>query len=391
MPQKKIALQVVEESLNELESPKGSLLSAIQKLQRAATIVNDEDKKVWCSIQLADIKYTKPLSDFLEFLVKNRDIATQEIKDQIKVYTKKLKDLGLKEEIHYTNEELNVKVDQSGGGYKNIGFIVERYADLVRLKIGNDGTYYKNHLNQHINYVKKKAHELASELYSQLKFSGTVSNSFDILKEAIDDRLLDLNPLIAEQLMLAFKSVSSNKEEEWAQALTTCRRLLEALADQLYPPKKEKISGRSVGQTQYVNRLWAFMEESIESESNKALAKSHIDFLGSWLENVNKLTNKGVHAELERLEAVKSVFHTYLVIADILKYLNKSDVFGAKANINTATLDELEALLNINRTIAKEIVKVRIREGRLDLDVLKNISGIGKKTLDKINEIYGIE
>lgn len=391
MPQKKIALQIIEESLNELESPKGSLLSAIQKLQRAATIVNDDDKKVWCSIQLADTKYTKTLSDFLEFLVKNRDITTQEIKDQIKVYTKKLKDLGLKEEIHYTNEELNVKVDQSGGGYKNIGFIVERYADLIRLKIGNDGTYYKNHLNQHINYVKKKAHELASELYSQLKFSGTVSNSFDILKEAIDDRLLDLNPLIAEQLMLAFKSVSSNKEEEWSQALTTCRRLLETLADELYPPKKEKFNGRSVGQTQYVNRLWAFMEESIESESNKALAKSHIDFLGVWLENVNKLTHKGVHAELERLEAVKSVFHTYLVVADILKYINKTNVCGVKANINTATLDELEALLNITRTIAKEIVKVRIREGRLDLDTLKNISGIGKKTLDKISEIYGIE
>ena len=50
MPQKKIALQIIEESLNELESPKGSLLSAIQKLQRASRIVNDEDKRIWCSI-----------------------------------------------------------------------------------------------------------------------------------------------------------------------------------------------------------------------------------------------------------------------------------------------------------------------------------------------------
>ena len=43
----------------------------------------------------------------------------------------------------------------------------------------------------------------------------------------------------------------------------------------------------------------------------------------------------------------------------------------SKPDINKATLDELEALLNINRTIAKEIVKARVREGKLDLDILK--------------------
>lgn len=31
MPHKKVALQLIEETLKELESPKGSLLSAIQK------------------------------------------------------------------------------------------------------------------------------------------------------------------------------------------------------------------------------------------------------------------------------------------------------------------------------------------------------------------------
>ena len=43
MPHKKVALQLIEETLKELESPKGSLLSAIQKLQRTSDIINDED------------------------------------------------------------------------------------------------------------------------------------------------------------------------------------------------------------------------------------------------------------------------------------------------------------------------------------------------------------
>ncbi|EFC2220066.1 helix-hairpin-helix domain-containing protein, partial [Escherichia coli] len=56
MPHKKVALQLIEETLKELESPKGSLLSAIQKLQRTSDIINDDDKKIWCAIQLGDTK-----------------------------------------------------------------------------------------------------------------------------------------------------------------------------------------------------------------------------------------------------------------------------------------------------------------------------------------------
>lgn len=390
MPHKKVALQLIEETLKELESPKGSLLSAIQKLQRTADIINDEDIKIWCAIQLGDPKYTMPLIEFFKFVIEAENPETKSFQNNLDKRMQNLAKMGIKSDMHYPNEEIRWENDNSGGGYNNIGFIEEQYSDLVRRKSGNDGTYYQNNLSQHLNYVRKKAHELASQIFNQLKFSGTVSNCFDILKNAVDDKLLDLNPVIAEQLMLAFKAISSDKEEEWSQALTTCRRLLEGLADELYPASKEKFNGRAVGQGQYVNRLWAFMDGAIQSDSNKDLAKAHIDFLGSWLDKVNKLTNKGVHAELDRIEAVKSVFHTYLVVADLLEYMSNTKATVSKPDINKATLDELEALLNINRTIAKEIVKARVREGKLDLDILRNIKGIGAKTLESINEAFVI-
>lgn len=388
MPHKKVALQLIEETLKELESPKGSLLSAIQKLQRTADIINDEDIKIWCAIQLGDPKYTMPLIEFFNFVIEAENPETKSFQNNLDKRMQNLAKMGIKSDMHYPNEEIRWKNDNSGGGYNNIGFIEEQYSDLVRRKSGNDGTYYQNNLSQHLNYVRKKAHELASQIFNQLKFSGTVSNCFDILKNAVDDKLLDLNPVIAEQLMLAFKAISSDKEEEWSQALTTCRRLMEGLADELYPASKEKFNGRAVGQGQYVNRLWAFMDGAIQSDSNKDLAKAHIDFLGSWLDKVNKLTNKGVHAELDRIEAVKSVFHTYLVVADLLEYMPNTKTSVSKPDINKATLDELEALLNINRTIAKEIVKARVREGKLDLDILKSIKGIGAKTLSTIQEVF---
>lgn len=395
MQEKKVALQVIEESLKELESPKGSILSAVQKLQRSASIVGDEQKRLWCSIQLGDSTYVHPLKDLSDFLVKHQGPSTSEYEEGISKHIKTLEKLGLTHEIHFTNEEINIKLNASGGGYVNIGFVEERYADLVRLKKGNDGTHYKNPLNNHLNFVKKKAHEIASDLYKQLKFSGTVSNCFDLLRDAVDDKLLDLNPVISEQLMLAFKSVSSNKEEEWSQALTTCRRLIEALADELYPAKNDNDNGngngRALGKTQYVNRIWAFMDASIESKSNKELAKSHVDFLGSWLEKINRLSNKGVHAELGQLEATKAVFHTYLLIADIVEYMEEKPESSGKPDINSATIDEIEALLGVNRNIAKEIFKYRVKEGALDCESLSKIGGVGPKTIQKAKQEFTID
>ncbi|AIV66214.1 helix-hairpin-helix motif family protein [Burkholderia pseudomallei MSHR4375] len=227
-------------------------------------------------------------------------------------------------------------------------------------------------------------------MFNQLKFAGTVSNSFDVLRTAVDDKLLDLNPVLAEQLMLAFRGVSSSNDEEWSQALTTCRRLLEGLADQLYPVNKEPAKGRALGQTQYVNRLWAFMDNAIESESNRELAKTHVDFLGSWLEKTNKITNKGVHAEVQQLEAVKAVFHTYLVIADLLDYLGSGQASKAKPDINSATIDELEALLDISRATAKEIVKARVQHGKLDKILLSKVHGVGPKTVEKAVSAFAL-
>jgi len=297
-------------------------------------------------------------------------------------YLNALTALGLKEEIHYSSEERAIKRSEAGGGYKNIGTIDEILASLSRKKLGNDGTFYQNNLTEHINYVRRVAHDKASTLYNKVAFSSTPQTSLDILRAEVDSKLLDLAPKAAEKLMVAFRSVASEHPEEWSHALTSCRRFLEDLADVLYPPKDEQVKGRTLGKPQYINRLWAFMDESIESESNRDLAKAHVDYLGSYLERAHKLGHKGVHADLSRTEAIKAVFHTYLLVADILDYLEKGSNRGPKnLNIHTASLDELESVLGISRAMAKEIIKLRVEHGVLDIARLATIKGVRQKTL----------
>lgn len=382
------AVQILEECLEELESSKGSVSNAVQKLYRASSFLGEEDISTWCEIQLGEFKYTLPLNRLIDALEKqatgNKSKKTEEV---ISSTVKELKELGLKPTEHYSTEELNVKLNKGGGGYTNISFVEEKYLDLVRTKSGNDGKYYKTNLSQHLAYVRKATHQKATSLYSKYASLSAPASTFDTLKEAVDDRLLDLSPPIAEQLMVAFRRISSDIPEEWSQALTSCRRLIESLADKLYPPRTESVKGRAVGQNQYINRLWAYMDEVIESDSNKELAKAHVDYLGGYLQRIHKISNKGVHTDLTRVEAIKAVFHLYLTIADILDYLEPTSI-DLKPNIHIVSLDKIREYLGVNQNIAKQIVRLRATEGKITEQSLMSIKGVGPKTIDKAKQVF---
>ncbi len=391
------AKNILKESLKELESPKGSVLTGVQKLSRASNILGDEDIFIWCEIQLGNPTYTFPLENYISKLStvvaeKNKNgKASTESKKELQNTRKVLKDLKLKQNIHFTGSEIIVKNFESGGGYSNIGTIEEIYTDLVRAKKGNDGTYYKRRLQDNISYVKKVAYSMANRLYNKIVFSDIPQTAFDVLKEEVDDKLLDLDPELAEKLMLAFRGVMSDKQEEWSQALTSCRRLIEGLANNLYPSTDKKINGRSLGKNQYINRLWAFMDNSIESNSDKELAKAHVNFLGKYLESTHDKTHKGVHAVITRYEAIKTVLHTYLVIADILDYLDQPETQNKKLNIHTASLDEIESVLGTSRTIAKDIFKLRFDQDSIDEEKLLDINGVGPRTVSKAKEFFSFD
>ncbi len=413
------AEELLRDALKELESAKGSVLTGVQRLYRAANLLGEEDISIWCEIQLGVSKYITPLkthvdklnkaiddydaleapksikgnrrNDPAEKAVVGNDGEEERIYNELLGHLKVLRAVGLKEDAHYPPEELLIKADEAGGGYQNIGTIEGIYDGLTRERRGNDGTHYRTHLSNHINYVRRAAHEKASQLYKKVAFSNTPQTSLDIVKDAVDSKLLDLAPMAAEKLMIAFKSVASDSPEEWSHALTTCRRFIEELADALYPARDEQVKGRPLGKGQYINRLWAFMDSVIESESNRELAKAHVDYLGSYLERTHKLSHKGVHADLTRIEAVKAVFHAYLVAADILDYLKRDPTTKKKLNIHTASIDELESVLNINRNLAKEIVKLRVEYGVIDTARLATVKGMGPKTVALAEKILSFE
>jgi hypothetical protein len=184
----------------------------------------------------------------------------------------------------------------------------------------------------------------------------------------------------------------SNDKEELSQSLTTCRRVIERFADTVFPSKEELYKGRKVGKPQYINRIWAFIDLAIESNSNRTLSHSHLEFLGNYLDSIHKVTNKGVHSDITQIESVKTIFHLYLLFADLLDCLNLDiqKPTNGKIDINKASIDELEALGKLKRTTAKEVIKNRVENGKLTDKLLMAIPGIGPKTLKTLKEYFQI-
>ena len=386
------ALDILKDSMKELQSEKGSILAGVQKLSHASNLLGENDIAIWCEIQLGNSEITQSLKEYINILIDLSKDNNESNKCKLESIKDKLIKCGLKENIHYSYDEIKVKASESGGGYQNIGFIEDKYQNLIKGKKGNDGTYYITNLSENINFVKSRAYKHATELYNKYKFSDTPQTVIDILKNEVDDKLLDLDPTLAEKLMLMFKSVASNNQEELSQSLTTCRRFIESLADVLYPATDEKINGRLLGQQNYINRIWAFMDKSIQSASNKEMAKAHVDYLGVWLQKTHKISNKGVHTDVTKLEATKAVLHIYLILGDILNYLD-FDIKESELiiNIHEASLDELQSFLDISKNQAKDIVKMRVIKGRIEPKDLLEIKGIGSKTVKKAEEIFSFD
>lgn len=166
----------------------------------------------------------EPLRALIKAAFARQEVPSKENVAALEEAFKRVVQSGLRLDEDVTDEELDVKSTEASGGFANIGFVEERYADLVRLKRGSDGTHDKNNLNEALNLARKRAHSEATRLYSRLAYADTPQTSLDVLKRAVDDRLLDIAPQQAEQLMLAFRGAASDRPEEWSHALTSCRR-----------------------------------------------------------------------------------------------------------------------------------------------------------------------
>ena len=194
----------------------------------------------------------------------------------------------------------------------------------------------------------------------ELRISSAAEDIFEGYRKRVDIYLGDLIPDELRRLESIRANLESDNPEDWANAGHSCRRLLQAVADVLYPPADHPVKaadGRSVkvGKDNYINRLVMFCEEKIASGVSFKVMSSDLKYIGERLDSVFAAAQKGSHAEIDLSEAQRFVIHTYLLIGDILD-------FNAEASQLT-TAPELPTEMELSRKDLIETVEHRKMPG----------------------------
>lgn len=174
-------------------------------------------------------------------------------------------------------------------------------------------------------------HGYATRRYYELKFSGVAQNVFSAVREAVDGKIGETVPDAVQKFASVHDNLRSANPEDWSNAVHSCRRILQDLADALFPPQTEKrktADGREIQleADNYINRIVCFAEDNSGSARFVDLVGSHLRFLGDRLDAVFKAAQKGSHASVSHEEANRYVIYTYMLVADLLSLVDQRGI-----------------------------------------------------------------
>lgn len=176
---------------------------------------------------------------------------------------------------------------------------------------------------ERIEKVKSRLYQYVSNVNYELKFGEITEDIFSRKRKFVDNALKDIIPQSIQKFVSVYENLQSKNDEDWANAVHTCRRIIKEVADVLYPPSDDPVTlpgGKKiqVGEEQYINRLIQYISNKSDSGSFKAIVGSHLRFIGERLDSVHSAANKGTHTEVTLEEAERYIIYTYLIIGDIL-------------------------------------------------------------------------
>ncbi|AGM07095.1 hypothetical protein [Amycolatopsis keratiniphila] len=161
----------------------------------------------------------------------------------------------------------------------------------------------------------------------QLTYTDVNERIFERFRSQVDATLANGAPQVLDQFTAVYRRLreaaqrpESTVQEDLSQAVTTCRRILKAVADHVLPGERGATneSGVRLDDPSYRNRVHEFIARHVNSGSVADSAKAAYGGLLERFKTLDELANKGVHAQLGLREAELCAISTYLVTGELL-------------------------------------------------------------------------
>lgn len=176
--------------------------------------------------------------------------------------------------------------------------------------------------------LKAQYYEYALKKHIELNFGNVATDVFARYREQVDLAFSELSKETLLKLQAIEGKINSGNPEMYSQALTTCRRLFESTAVELFskhfPDYKDKVyktkSGVEidVSGNHYKNKLSAVIEKLEDKSMKKTLVGSNVIYLLDWIDNLSNLQCEGVHSDITKEDAERCILQTYMCLGDVL-------------------------------------------------------------------------
>ncbi len=176
--------------------------------------------------------------------------------------------------------------------------------------------------------IRHRCFTALCEWERQLTYANVNERIFTRFQDQVDTLLSTGAPELLDKFSSVYRRLREAAQagpledvrEELTQALTTCRRILEAVVSHVIPPDQPVTlaDGTQADPSKYRARLREFTK-GIDSQSYQAAVDTEISGLYSRFEATDKLTNKAVHANVALGEAEMCAILTYVLAGEVLR------------------------------------------------------------------------
>lgn len=171
---------------------------------------------------------------------------------------------------------------------------------------------------------RRALHEFLLRTERQLAFGDVNEGIFLRTRSFVDQRLSEFAPEALDRFVGAYRGIRSGDDESLTHAATSCRRVLSALADVVCPPSPSPVTGtdgkqHSLTSDKHVNRLLWFVQAHVGEHGLGPLVTANLRDMAARLEALEKISGKGVHANVGQDEVAALAINTYLLAGELLK------------------------------------------------------------------------
>ena len=328
------ALILSREILKNFELSEIPLSNIALKTARLARLLGEFDYEKAFQLEVSGYPDSKiPPEKFKIAHLSNR--TSKDNEGQASAYIRSIDQIILEKQVYI--EALKVSADPNISlSYPNQSTdIMSQIADRMHRQqaISGNRKERKDILNT-LRILEKQLSERKEFLYTyimrkniELEFSKNLYSIFQSNLDQVKDRIVGIIPDGVKKLNSIIENLKSSNEEDWSNAVHSCRRLLESVANVISPPQKNIIKNEKtikLGKENYINRLIAFIEQNKSSSTYSKVVGSQLSFLGDKLDAISKATQKGSHNTIKtQSEAEKYFLYTSLVLGDILSLSKK--------------------------------------------------------------------